>query len=98
MEPSEKTAAFFYVTNSGSVTVRKNGDYIAKMIDIAEERMCLGNAGTGENALSTMNMDFESFLCRRERRGCADSQQYDRRGTHFTIDEFAQRISFYGFQ
>lgn len=35
MKPSGKTAAFFYVTNSGSVNVRKNGDYIAKMIDIA---------------------------------------------------------------
>lgn len=35
MEPSGKTAAFFYVTNSGSVNVRKNGDYIAKMIALA---------------------------------------------------------------
>ena len=35
MGPSGKTAAFFYVTNSGSVNVRKNGDYIAKMIALA---------------------------------------------------------------
>ena len=61
MKPSEKTAAFFYVTNSGSVNVRKNGDYIAKMIDIAGGTYVPENAGTGENALSTMNMDFESF-------------------------------------
>lgn len=61
MKPSGKTAAFFYVTNSGSVNVRKNGDYIAKMIDIAGGTYVPENAGTGENALSTMNMDFESF-------------------------------------
>ena len=82
MKPSGKTAAFFYVTNSGSVNVRKNGDYIAKMIDIAGGTYVPENAGTGENALSTMNMDFESFLCRRKRRGCPDLQQHDRRGTY----------------
>lgn len=61
MKPSGKTAAFFYVTNSGSVNVRKNGDYIAKMIDIAGGTYVPEKSGTGENALSTMNMDFESF-------------------------------------
>lgn len=61
MEPSGKTAAFFYVTNSGSVNVRKNGDYIAKMIALAGGTYIPGNAGSDENALSTMNMDFESF-------------------------------------
>ena len=61
MEPSGKTAAFFYVTNSGSVNVRKNGDYIAKMIALAGGTYVPENAGSGENALSTMNMDFESF-------------------------------------
>lgn len=61
MEPSGKTAAFFYVTNSGSVNVRKNGDYIAKMIALAGGTYVPGNAGSDENALSTMNMDFESF-------------------------------------
>ena len=61
MEPSGKTAAFFYVTNSGSVNVRKNGDYIAKMIALAGGTYVPGNVGSDENALSTMNMDFESF-------------------------------------
>ena len=61
MEPSGKTVAFFYVTNSGSVNVRKNGDYIAKMIALAGGTYIPGNAGSDENALSTMNMDFESF-------------------------------------
>lgn len=44
MEPSGKTAAFFYVTNSGSVNVRKNGDYIAKMIALAGGTYIPGNA------------------------------------------------------
>ena len=61
MKPSGKTAAYFYVTNSGSVNVRKNGDYIAKMIALAGGTYVPGNAGSDENALSTMNMDFESF-------------------------------------
>ena len=51
MEPSGKTAAFFYVTNSGSVNVRKNGDYIAKMIALAGGTYIPGNAGSDENAL-----------------------------------------------
>lgn len=61
MKPSGKTAAFFYVTNSGSVNVRKNGDYIAKMIALAGGTYVPETAGSDENALSTMNMDFESF-------------------------------------
>ena len=60
-KPSGKTAAFFYVTNSGSVNVRKSGDYIAKMIAMAGGTYVPENTGSGENALSTMNMDFESF-------------------------------------
>ena len=61
MVPSGKTAAFFYVTNSGSVNVRKNGDYIAKMIALAGGTYVPENGSSDENALSTMNMDFESF-------------------------------------
>ena len=49
------------LTVDGSVNVRKNGDYIAKMIALAGGTYILGNAGSDENALSTMNMDFESF-------------------------------------
>lgn len=61
MKPSGTTAAFFYVTNSGSVNVRKPGDYIAKMIALSGGTYVPQTAGAEENALSTMNMDFESF-------------------------------------
>ena len=44
-KPSRKDSCIFYVTNSGSVNVRKNGDYIAKMIDIAGGTYVPENAG-----------------------------------------------------
>lgn len=62
-DPSGKTVAFFYVSSSGSVNVRKPGDYISKMIDMAGASYILSQDAVEEedNALSTMNMDMESF-------------------------------------
>ena len=34
-EPTGKTVAFFYVSSNGYVNVRKPGDYVAKMIELA---------------------------------------------------------------
>jgi len=56
-----KTVAFFHVTSNGNVNVRKSGDYITKMIELSGGRYALTNAGEGENALSTMNMQMEDF-------------------------------------
>ncbi len=62
-DPSGKTVAFFYVSSSGSVNVRKPGDYVSKMIDMAGGTYILtqDNVEEEDNALSTMNMDMESF-------------------------------------
>ena len=55
--------AFFSVNSNGSVVVRKPGDYVTKMIDMAGGRYVLEGLGTGdeENALSTMNIQMETF-------------------------------------
>ena len=57
-----KTVAFFYITNTGTVNVRKSGDYIVQLIRMAGGVYVPDNQnGDEENALSTMNIDMESF-------------------------------------
>lgn len=57
-----KTVAFFYITNTGTVNVRKSGDYIAQLIRMAGGVYVPDNQnGDEKNALSTMNIDMESF-------------------------------------
>lgn len=61
-ENTGKTVAFFYITSAGAVNVRKPGDYIAKAIDLAGGVYVPSDIGSEEeNALSTMNMQMESF-------------------------------------
>ncbi len=57
-----KTTAFFYVSGTGMINVRKPGDYISRMIGLSGGRYVPEEAfGNDENALSTMNMQMESF-------------------------------------
>lgn len=61
-ESTGKTVAFFYITDNGVANVRKPGDYISKMIELAGGEYVFSDlADTDENALSTMNMELESF-------------------------------------
>ena len=60
-ENTGKTVAFFYITSNGMVSVRKPGDYIAKAIDLAGGVYVFHDLPGEENALSTMNMQMESF-------------------------------------
>ena len=55
-----KTAAFFSVNSNGSVSVRKSGDYISKMISLSGGHYIFEDL-TSENSLSTMNLQMESF-------------------------------------
>ena len=59
-ENTEKTVAFFSINSNGYVTVRKTGDYISKMIELAGGRYIFQNLGD-DNALYTMNMQMEDF-------------------------------------
>ena len=60
-EPTGKTVAFFYLTTTGTANVRKSGDYIPKMIRMAGGEYVPSGLTGEDNALSTMNMDLESF-------------------------------------
>lgn len=60
-ENTGKTVAFFYISSNGYVNVRKPGDYVARMIDMAGGSYVPKNIKTDENALSTMNMQMEAF-------------------------------------
>ena len=56
-----KTVAFFYINSMGTVNVRKTGDYVAEMIRMAGGSYLPDQPAENDNALSTMNMDMESF-------------------------------------
>ena len=59
---SKKTVAFFYVASNGAVNVRKPGDYISKMIELAGGEYIFADLiPEEENALSTVNMQMEAF-------------------------------------
>jgi iron complex transport system substrate-binding protein len=58
------SVAFFSVNSNGSVVVRKPGDYVTRMIDMAGGAYALDSIEVGEeddNALSTMNIQMEAF-------------------------------------
>lgn len=55
-----KTVAFFYVTSNGMVNVRKSGDYIPKMIELAGGRYLFSDLGD-DGARASMNMQMEEF-------------------------------------
>lgn len=65
-----KSAAFFYITSNGAVNVRKPGDYVAKMIELAGGSYVPKTADTDENALSTMNMQMETFYAEAKEADC----------------------------
>lgn len=57
---SGKTVAFFYVTGTGAVNVRKSDDYVVKMLETAGGAYVFSDLSNG-SALSTVNMTMESF-------------------------------------
>ena len=61
-EKTGRTVAFFYITSSGYANIRKPGDYISRMIELAGGT-CLFSDLVDEDsrALSTVNMDLETF-------------------------------------
>jgi len=58
---TEKTVAFFSITSNGAATVRRPGDYVTKMIEMAGGKYIFDNPSDDGSALSTMNMQIESF-------------------------------------
>ena len=61
-ENTQKTVAYFYINESGSVVVRKSSDYIPKMIEIAGGHYIFENLGDDEeSASSSTNITMEEF-------------------------------------
>ena len=60
-EPTGKTAAFFSITSNNLATVRKGGDYVAKMIGLAGGSYVFADLTDSGNSLSTMNLPLEDF-------------------------------------
>lgn len=59
---SGKSVVYFYITSSGSVSIRKPGDYISKMIEMGGGEYAFKDLKLDEeNALSSINIGFEDF-------------------------------------
>lgn len=56
-----RTVAFFYITASGAVNVRKSSDYVPKMIELAGGNYIFADLGTEADHKSSMNMQMEEF-------------------------------------
>lgn len=86
-----KTVAFFYITSNGAVSVRKSGDYVSKMIELAGGEYVFKNL-TDENALSTMNIQMEEFYATARD---ADYLIYNSAidGELYTMDELIEKSS-----
>ena len=61
-ESTGKTVAFFYITSNGAVNVRKSGDYVSKMIELAGGRYIFDDLGSDDGkATTTVTIQMEDF-------------------------------------
>ena len=60
-KPTGKTAAFFSITSNNLATVRKGGDYVAKMIGLAGGSYVFADLTDSGNNLATVNISLEDF-------------------------------------
>ena len=56
-----KTVAFFSILPSGQVVVRKSGDYVSRMIEMAGGEYVFRNIGDKDDARATVTIDMEEF-------------------------------------
>ena len=87
-----KTVAFFYITTTGTVNVRKSSDYVPRMIRLAGGDYVFPDLNSG-SALSTVNMTMESFY---DGAKDADLLIYNSTidGELFTLSELLQKSAF----
>ncbi len=55
------SVAFFYITSSGGVNIRKSGDYVSRMIELAGGRYVFDDIGDGKTATATATIQMEDF-------------------------------------
>lgn len=90
-----QTVAFFHISTAGAAVVRKPGDYVSKMIELSGGTYVFSDLpGSGDNALSTMNMQMESFYA-----GARDADVLIYNGTIDgqleTVDQLLQKSSLF---
>lgn len=61
-EASGKSVAFFRISPNGYAVVRRSGDYVSRMIELAGGKYAFAGVGEGDTALSTVNIEMESFF------------------------------------
>lgn len=59
---SGKTIAFFHVSSTGMVVVRKSGDYVSRMIELAGGKYVFDSIGDPEKSTSTVTIEMETFF------------------------------------
>ena len=59
--PTGKRCAFFSITANNLANVRKGGDYVARMIEMAGADYVFADLTDSGNSLSTMNLPLEDF-------------------------------------
>lgn len=96
-ENTGKTVAFFYINSMGAANVRKAGDYVSKMIDLAGGQYIFKDLGADEEGQSTMNMGMEDFYA-----GAKDADYiiYNSTidGELKSLDELLKKVTFKGFK
>lgn len=60
-EPAGKTVAFFYFNGSGAPVVRKPGDYVTRMIEIAGGTYAFADLEQASAGSSTLTLQMEQF-------------------------------------
>ena len=60
-QPTGKSCAFFSITANNLANVRKGGDYVARMIELAGADYVFSDLTDSGNSLSTMNLPLEDF-------------------------------------
>lgn len=87
-ESTGKTVAFFYLNPNGYVNVRRPGDYLSKMIELAGGVYVPAELEAEDNALSTMNMQLEAFYA-----GAKDADVLIYNSNIYPMDSLAQLIA-----
>lgn len=60
-EKTGKTVAFFSISSSGYAVVRRTGDYVSTMLELAGGDYIFQDLGDPDSKLSTVTMELESF-------------------------------------
>ncbi|MCR5136825.1 MAG: ABC transporter substrate-binding protein [Oscillospiraceae bacterium] len=60
-EPGRKSVAFFHIASNGAVVVRKDADYVTRMIELAGGESVYRDLPGEENAVSAVTLQMEAF-------------------------------------